>query len=231
MSTPGYADRMPKSTEQDWASETEQRVLDAALQLVSQVGWNARLVARAGEAAGLSAADVGLLLPKGADDLAALLSRRHDAAALDALSKIDPLKLKVRERIHAAVEARIDAAMTVEPAIQAVIAWLARPPHAPLGLALGWESADVLWRWAGDTATDENHYTKRAILATVLATTLAVRLTAGHAAASKHLKARIDQVMAFETWKFTKAPKPSQWVQAAASALGRMRYGARDRTI
>ena len=230
MSTPGYADRMPKSIETDWASETEQRVLDAALPLVSQAGWNAALVTRAGEATGLSAADLELLLPKGASDLAALLSRRHDAAALTELAKIDPSKLKVRERIHAAVEARIDAAMKDEPAIHAVIAWLARPPHAPLGLALGWETADALWRWAGDTASDENHYSKRAILGTVLATTLAVRLTAGHEAARKHLTARIDQVMAFETWKFTKAPKPSEWVQAAASALGRMRYGARTST-
>ena len=227
MSTPGYAVLMPKNTDQDWASEAEQRVLDAALPLVSQIGWNAGLVAQAGTAAGLSTADVELLLPKGASDLAALLSRRHDAAALAELGKIDPSKLKVRERIHAAVEARIDAALRDEPAIHAVIAWLARPPHAPLGLALGWETADALWRWAGDTATDENHYSKRAILGTVMATTLAVRLTAGHDAARKHLTARIDQVMAFETWKFTKAPKPSAWVQAAASALGRMRYGAR----
>ena len=219
---------MPQPNEQDWASETEQRVLDAALPLVSQVGWNAALVARAGEAAGLSSADVELLLPKGASDLAALLSRRHDAAALAALCKIDPAKLKVRERIHAAVEARIDAAMANEPAIHAVIAWLARPPHAPLGLALGWETADALWRWAGDTATDENYYSKRVILGTVLATTLAVRLTGGHEAARKHLTARIDQVMAFETWKFTRAPKPSEWVMAAASAFGRMRYGARS---
>lgn len=228
MSTPGYADPMPKSFETDWASEAEQRVLDAALPRVSQVGWNTALVRQAGEAAGLSPADLELLLPKGAADLAALLSRRHDAAALEALSKIDPSKLKVRERIHAAVEARIDAAMKDEPAIHAVIAWLAQPAHAPLGLALGWETADVLWRWAGDTATDENHYSKRAILGTVLATTLAVRLTRGYEAARRHLNARIEQVMAFETWKFTKAPKPSMWMTAAAGALGRMRYGARS---
>ena len=161
-----------------------------------------------------------LLLPKGASDLAALLSRRHDDAALAELAKIDPSKLKVRERIHAAVEARIDAAMRDEPAIHGVIAWMARPPHAPLGLALGWETADALWRWAGDTATDENHYSKRAILGTVLATTLAVRLTAGHEAARKHLTARIDQVMAFETWKFTKAPKPSEWVHGCGERAG-----------
>ena len=38
----------------------------------------------------------------------------------------------------------------------------------PLGLRLAWESADALWRWAGDTATDENHYSKRVLLAGIL---------------------------------------------------------------
>ena len=34
-------------------------------------------------------------------------------------------------------------------------------------LKAGWHSADVMWRLAGDTATDYNHYTKRAILASI----------------------------------------------------------------
>lgn len=218
---------MPHTIPDDWASDAENRVLDAAIPLAGEHGWNARLIAKAGAAAGLSEADVELLLPKGPADLAALLSRRHDARALTDLGKIDASQLKVRERIHAAVEARIEAAVADEAALRAVLAYLAHPVHAPLALRLGWDTADGLWRWAGDTATDENHYSKRVILGTVLATTLAARLAGGHEAARKHLTARIDQVMAFEKWKAAGAPKPSDWGKAAAAFLGRVRYGAR----
>ena len=222
---------MPNAVDQDWASEAEERLLDAAIRLAPEFGWGGALVQRIGMETGLSDADVELLMPKGAPDLSALLSRRHDHKALEALQGIDAAQLKVRERIHAAVEARIDAAMADEAATKASARLLALPVHAPLAVRLGWETADKLWRWAGDEATDENHYSKRAILATVLATTMAARMIGGRDFARKHLSGRIDQVMAFERWKATRAPKPSEWGKSAAALFGRMRYGPRpDRT-
>lgn len=87
----------------DWADRTEQTVLDAAIARAPALGWNARLVREACEASGLSLGDEELLLPNGARDLAALLSRRHDSRALQALSAIDAKSLKIRERIARAV--------------------------------------------------------------------------------------------------------------------------------
>ena len=49
--------------------------------------------------------------------------------------------------------------------------FLALPHHMPQGARLLWDSADAIWRWAGDTATDFNFYTKRALLAGVYAAT------------------------------------------------------------
>ena len=223
-----HNDPMPNAAYHDWVADAEARVLDAAILLSPEAGWNGVLLQRIGKETGLSGADLDLLLPKGAADLSALLSRRHDRQALEALQAIDAGQLKVRERIHAAVEARIEAAMADEAAVKASAAYLALPMHVPLALRLGWETADGLWRWAGDEATDENHYSKRAILAGVLATTLAARMAGGQVRARKHLARVIDQVMAFEKWKATRAPKPGEWGQAAADRLGRMRYGARQ---
>jgi ubiquinone biosynthesis protein COQ9 len=218
---------MPNAADRDWASDAEQDLLEAAIRLAPDLGWGEHLIHRIGRETGLSDADVALLAPKGASDLSALLSERHDRRALEALTGIDAIQLKVRERIHAAVEARIDAAMADAAATKASGRHLALHGHAPLALRLGWATADKLWRWAGDEATDENHYSKRAILATVLATTLAARMIGGHDYARKHLSGRIDQVMAFETWKATRAPRPSEWGRAAADLFGRLRYGAR----
>ena len=210
-------------TDTDWASGAEQQILDAALPLAGETGWGGALAVRAGAACGFSRGETELLLPGGSRDLAALLSRRHDAAALAALAGTDPASLKIRERICAGVVARLEAAMADEAAVRRCVGFLALPLNSPLALRLAWESADALWRWAGDAATDENHYTKRAILAGLLTSTLAVEMAQGHEPALTHLDARIQNVMDFEKWKA--GVKPSEALQRVTGLLARLRYG------
>ena len=213
---------------QDWADEAQTRLLLAALPLVPKLGWTARLMAPAARDASLSLAEAELFLPEGPRDLAALLARRHDARALATLAVVDPLSLKVRERIRAGVLARCQAAMEDGEATRRWCGFLALPMNAPLGLRLAWASADGLWRWAGDTATDENHYSKRVLLAEILISTLAVRLAMGANAAAAHLDSRIEAVMAFEKWKA--GIKPAEVAHRVAGVLARIRYGRTRRT-
>lgn len=209
-----------------WAERTEQKVLDAALTHAPKTGWNSTLLDQAARDCGLSRGDAELLFPNGAKDLAALLSRRHDDRAFEALAATDPKSLKIRERIATGIEARLDAAAVDEPAARRWAAFLALPPNAPLGLRLAWETADRIWRWAGDEATDENHYSKRAILSGILIPALGIRLHDGRDAAQVFVAARIENVMAFEKWKA--GVKPMEKAREFARALGRMRYGAGD---
>jgi ubiquinone biosynthesis protein COQ9 len=209
----------------DWADLAEQRLLDGALPHVARLGWTRLMMRAAARDAGLGLAEAELLAPSGPRDLAALLARRHDQRALSALSTVDPLSLKVRERIRAAVLARCQAAIEDGEATRRWCGFLALPTNAPLGLRLVWASADGLWRWAGDVATDENHYTKRVLLAEILISTLAVRLAMGGNAAAAHLDGRINAVMAFERWKA--GVKPSDLAHRAAEAMARLRYGGR----
>jgi ubiquinone biosynthesis protein COQ9 len=208
----------------DWANETEQKVLDAALSLAPALGWGQALVDQAAARAGLSVAEAELLLPQGARDLAALLSKRHNARTLAALAALDVKALKIRQRIREGVLAWLDAHAADGEAARRAMGFLALPPNLPLAGRLTWASADLIWRWAGDTATDENHYSKRAILAGILASTLAIEESSGRGAASAHLDARIDNVMAFEKWK-AGLPKPSEIGKTVAAALGRLRFG------
>ncbi|MDA1322903.1 MAG: COQ9 family protein, partial [Proteobacteria bacterium] len=79
--------------------------------------------------------------------------------------------------------------------------------------------------WAGDTATDQNHYSKRAILGGILIPALTMRWFDGREAAEGFVARRIDNVMAFEKWKAGKdfdAP-----VRTITDVLGRLRYGAK----
>lgn len=208
----------------DWGEAAEARLLDAALPHAARVGWTSRLVALAARDAGFTTPEAQLLLPNGGRDLAALLARKHDCDALARLAEVDPGSLKIRQRIRTAVLARVDAAMLDIAATRSCTGFLTLPANLPLGLRLAWKSADVLWRWAGDTATDENHYTKRVLLSEILITTLAIRLAGGIEAAEAHLDRRIAGVMTFETWK--SGIKFGGVAATVAGALGRLRYGS-----
>jgi ubiquinone biosynthesis protein COQ9 len=212
---------------QDWAETTEQALLDKALKLAPVHGWTQKTAILAGKALGLSQGETELLLPHGPADLAALLSRRHDGRALAMLADVDPSGLKIRERIRRGCQARIDAAASDEPALRRWMGFLALPPHLPLAGRLTWESADVLWRWAGDVATDENHYSKRALLAGILSGAMTIRMASGRKAALDFVDRRIEDVMRYETWKATGGFRPGDWLADTAQRLGRMRYGSR----
>ena len=132
----------PAAAGPDWADQTEQQMLDRALALAPRMGWTWPMVVACGAELGLSRAEVELLVPHGPADLAALLARRHDSAVLAALP--DPAALKIRDRIRAAVIARLDAAAADAPAVRRWAAWLALPTHLPQALRLVWASADAL---------------------------------------------------------------------------------------
>ena len=206
----------------DWADRAEQRLLDAAVERAGALGFTPDLLRAAGKACELSEGDVGLLLPNGPADLVALLSRRHDARALMTLKAFDPATLKIRQKIAEGVKARLDAAAHDLEASRRAAGFLALPHHLALAGRLTWESADHIWRWAGDTATDENHYSKRAILSGILAPALTLRLFDGPEPAEAFVAARIENVMAFEKWKAGLDPHAP--FKTAAEALAKMRY-------
>ncbi len=209
----------------DWAKAAEDRLLDAALDIAPDSGWTDRTIRLAAARAGLGEADAKLLLPNGASDLVALLWRRQDAKAFAVLAEVDPRSLKIRDRIGRAVEARVEAAAADAPATRRLQGFLALPHHMALGARLLWDSADAVWRWAGDTAADENHYSKRVILSGVLGPAIAIRLASGRAAADDYVFRRIADVMAFEKWK-AGLPKTDIGFQLAG-ALGKLRYGVK----
>lgn len=216
---------MTQTPEPDWADTMEQAVLDAAIRRAPVLGWNARMVRAACEDNGLSLGDEELLLPNGARDLAALLSRRHDDRAMATLAEVDPASLKIRERIARALSARMEAGAEDLDATRKCAAFLALPTNADLGLKLAWETSDLLWNWAGDTAADWNHYSKRTILSGILIPALTMRWFDGRDPAEAFVAARIENVMAFEKWKAGKdfdAP-----LRKMTDALSRMRYGAK----
>ncbi len=68
----------------------------------------------------------------------------------------------------------------------------------PAATKMVWYSADKIWEWAGDTATDYNRYTKRGLLSGVITATMLVWVhdkSEGYQKTSDFLDRRIDNVL------------------------------------
>ncbi len=80
-------------------------------------------------------------------------------------------EMRVRDRIAVQVKARLEILAPHREAVRRGLAGLIQAGHPQLAPQLLWRTASRMWYRAGDTATDFNHYSKRALLSGVIAAT------------------------------------------------------------
>ena len=191
-------------------------------------GWTNDALNQAAALAGVDAAVARLAFPGGAMDMIGAWIESTDARMQAHFADGHLGSLKIRDRIRALLLFRLDAVGGMEEALRRALAIQAMPQNLAHTLKAGWHSADLMWRLAGDTATDYNHYTKRALLCGIYTATLAVFVedtSEGKAETRAFLDRRIENVMQFEKAK-------AQLLQNregfdVARFLGRLRYPAR----
>lgn len=185
-------------------STLKTNVLEAALKHVVFDGFTDKVLAGAAKEAGVDKSTVARLFPNGALSLVEAFSQSADAEMEKRIAALDLKSMKVRERIAAAVKARITALRPHKEAARRAAAFLTLPPHAALGARLVYRTVDAMWRAVGDKSTDFNFYTKRGILAGVYSATLMRWFTddsADEQATDAFLADRIENVMQVEKFK------------------------------
>ncbi len=198
-------------------------ILGAALKHAPFDGFTDKALERASKDAGADAAALARLFPEGPLSLVEAFSDSADDAMEVALAKKKLATMKIRERIKAAVWARIDALREHKEAARRAGAFLTLPPHAGTGLKLLYRTVDRMWRAVGDTSTDFNFYTKRAILSGVYSATLMRWFTddsEDEAATHEFLDARIENVMQFEKLK-AQVKERTKGLPSLSEILGR----------
>lgn len=149
------------------------------------------------------------------------LARRLPAEKLGAM--------KIRDRITALVATRLEIMAPDRESLRRALAIMAMPQNLAKSAKMGWRSADRMWRLAGDTSSDFNHYTKRMTLSAVYASTISVFVnddTDDFGDTRAFLDRRIDNVMQFEKVKF-QAKQRQEYVPSLSRFIGRLRYPAR----
>jgi len=190
-------------------------------------GWTAKAVDSAAAQAGVDQAQARLAFPR---TQPAMIDAYIQAVDREMVKRLTPAKLgkmKIREKIRSLVWARLEIMGPAREAVRTALAILAMPQNVPLGMRIGWRTADLMWRAAGDTSTDYNHYTKRLTLGAVYGSTLLAWLddnSEGWAETAAFLDRRIDNVMQFEKWK---AQWRGQEHFSLSRFLGRLRYPPR----
>jgi ubiquinone biosynthesis protein COQ9 len=191
-------------------------------------GWTRAAIDSAAGQLGVDPLQARLAMPKGQAAMIDLYIQEVDRA-LEAYFTPERLaKLKIREKIRALVWRRLEIMGPAREAVRRALAILAMPQNLPLGLRISWRSADLMWRIAGDTSTDFNHYTKRMTLGAVYGSTLLVWLddeSEGWTDTAAFLDRRIDDVMRFE--KFKAEWRGSSDHLSLSRFLGRLRYPPR----
>ena len=223
MDSPDQTDAPPD----DWATAMEGRLLAAALPLAESMGWNRRLVDAAAAATGLSAAD--------ADTAFCRTERgiwRRCCFAGMTQRRWPPSPPSTRRRLRCASGSQERCRRASTPPWPTRRRRARRAASSPSRRTRPWP-----YPWGGrrrmhsgagcgrhghrrEPLFQARHPWRRPWLRP-----LRRGFSGGEARAEAHLKARIDNVMAFENWK-AKLPTPVAFAHNAAALLGRLRYGA-----
>lgn len=191
-------------------------------------GWNFTALDMAAEGMGVDRDVVRLAFTDGPVAMIDAWFASIDAGMLARLTPEKLTAMKIRARIAALVESRLELLAPNRESLRRALAVLALPQNVAKAMRLGWRSADVMWRAAGDTATDYNHYTKRGILGGVYAATITVFLdddSEDFADTRAFLSRRIDGIMRFEKAK-AQWLKPAEHHFSLSRFIGRLRYPA-----
>jgi len=143
-------------------------ILLAALDDVPFDGWTWEGARAAANNAGHDADMADAVFPEKLDDVLRHFADWADRQMMEALEAYNPDEMRVRERVARAIELRLTALEPHKDSVQAAAGYWARPFKKITAAKLVWRTADKIWIWAGDTASDYNHYSKRALLSGVL---------------------------------------------------------------
>ena len=191
-------------------------------------GWGDAARDMAANAHGIDRDIARLAFPGGAVDMIDAWFAHIDAHMIERVPEAVLATLKIREKIARQIEARLEMVAADRESLRRALAILAMPHNVVRGAKLGWRTVDLMWRRAGDTATDYNHYSKRTILLGVYGATVTVFLddeSDGFADTRAFLQRRIDGIMQFEKSK-AGFMKRIEHRPSLSRFIGRLRYPA-----
>lgn len=156
--------------------EIRDEIIKEALPNIAFDGWSWETITHAAQQCGHNDKIAAAVFPGKIIDVLDGFSDMADRAMLETLKSQSPDEMRIRDRVRAGVLARFDFLQAHKEAVRESVSFWMIPTRKPRAVKIIWRSADHIWRWAGDAATDYNHYTKRGLLSGILGSTMLVWL-------------------------------------------------------
>lgn len=175
-------------------------ILDKALPNIIFDGWTAEMLSRAAQQCGYDDLTLRAAFPDGITDALDAFSDMADRAMRAALVDVNLDDMRVRDRVRTALIARFNYLNAHKDAVRESLKHWLNPLRKPRGAKITWRTADHIWDMAGDTATDYNRYTKRALLSGIIASATLVWINDSSADMEKTVRfidGRIENIMQF----------------------------------
>ncbi len=188
-------------------SQLRKDILTKTLDHVVFDGWNNMTLNRACQELGVTELERNRLYPYGISDLINEFYLDLNTQTLAALKDVDMASMKIHHRIITTIKTRITLYEPYREAIRRLVSWIVIPSSKQPQYIFSrlFETADLLWRTAGDTSTDFSYYTKRLILISVYSQTLLYWLndrSPNYEKTWKFLDKRIQNVLVITKVKF-----------------------------
>lgn len=208
----------------DYLTPVRLAVLAAALPHVPFDGWSERTFHTAVQDAGVDAGLTLLAFPHGVMDLLDTFWGSKDQDLAQEIARRGLHNTHLSQRISEALKIYIALLRPHREAVRRALALQALPLNAPGALACLYRTVDVIWRSAGDTSTDFNFYTKRAVLAVIVGSVVTHWLGGSGndaQAMDDFIGRRIENVLAFEKVK-ARVSAMIQYLPSPVPFLGRL---------
>ena len=179
-------------------TDAKSRLLEEMLKHVPFEGWTDDSMRHAAQLAGISPVSLSMLFPKGVVDVVDFFILYSDQKMVEAILLLPLTEMKIRERIIAAIQIRLEQGLQHKNTIRRAMAYYALLHHAALAAHSVWRTADAIWYAIGDNSSDTSYYTERLTLSAVYSSTLLFWLddfSDDHLESWKFLDRRIENVM------------------------------------
>jgi ubiquinone biosynthesis protein COQ9 len=150
----------------------QDQLLLAMLGHVPFEGWSATALAHAERELALAPGTAACLFPRGIPDVLLALEDWANRQLAAAWAATPTETRKVREKVALAVRLRLTALSPYREALRRLPGYYLCSFSGGAMATHLWQTCDVIWRLAGDTATDFNYYSKRGLLAGVYSATV-----------------------------------------------------------
>ena len=162
---------MDAAAETDTAAICRDRLLEAALPHVALDGWTMPALIAGASDLGLKPGHVRAVFADPERDALRHFSDWTDRRMQARMQTVDIDRMRMRERIATAVMLRLEVLSEHKEAMRRACGALVLPQHAGRFPGALYRSVDAIWRQVGDASVDFSFYTRRGLLAAVLAAT------------------------------------------------------------